>query len=703
MKKKSLIVTFLLVIGLVSITLGVTYAFFNYTRTGTENTLSVGRIYFNHTQDGKIELSNIFPTSSSNLNSTNSDTVTINITGDTTYSGGIEYKVTLEDVNNTINGKEIPISFNVTANNLGTKSNDYWNERGSTTNIYNLEETGEVEDGKYVLVGYIKPDASGVNGSIDITAYVDTDRVAISDTVSRIDNGNFIYGETTGDWIAGRTVLTTEEWNSFSSSPISFKVKVEANEGIWVEEEKFYVMQNIYGIQAWKNVRDNITSIEFHKDGIAPLNPVATIDVTDVTSKGTVTLYTVDDELGTNTYKAIVVADDTIYAPVNSQGLFSMMRKLTEFNSQNFQVDNVTNMRAFFGRDFALENIQSLSQWNTKNVNTMKQMFTNCINLTNLSSLINWNTSNVTDMNQMFANCTNLTNVNSLINWDTSNVTDMYGMFGVCNNLANINGLINWNVSNVKDMTSMFENSISIQSVDALVNWNVSNVTNMQIMFNGCTSLTSVNGLVNWNVSNVTNMQYMFNGCTSLTSVNGLVNWNVSNVTNMQAMFANCSNLTDFNSLANWNTSSVTDMSNMFSIDDSDYASIFDATVIANWNTGNVTDMSGMFCNRSVSSYLPFKNWNVGNVQDFNRMFNATSSTSITTLSGLENWDVSSATNMEGMFWDNVSLTDASAINNWNINANINFTYMFINAPVHPEFTKVSGTWDSEGTFTPNS
>ncbi len=31
-----------------------------------------------------------------------------------------------------------------------------------------------------------------------------------------------------------RIVFTTEEWNSFSSTPISFKIKVEANEGIWV-------------------------------------------------------------------------------------------------------------------------------------------------------------------------------------------------------------------------------------------------------------------------------------------------------------------------------------------------------------------------------------------------------------------------------------------------------------------------------------
>ena len=38
-----------------------TYAFFNYTRTGTVNTIRVGRISFNSSQDGSINLSNVFP------------------------------------------------------------------------------------------------------------------------------------------------------------------------------------------------------------------------------------------------------------------------------------------------------------------------------------------------------------------------------------------------------------------------------------------------------------------------------------------------------------------------------------------------------------------------------------------------------------------------------------------------------------------
>ena len=118
---------FLVIIGFILVlVLGtVSYAFFNYTRTGSANTVSVGRLNFTSTQNNTINLSNVFPTDSDHLDASNSGTVTINITGDTNYSEGIEYKVSIVDVNNVVNNKEVPISFTTTATNLGTKSNDY--------------------------------------------------------------------------------------------------------------------------------------------------------------------------------------------------------------------------------------------------------------------------------------------------------------------------------------------------------------------------------------------------------------------------------------------------------------------------------------------------------------------------------------------------------------------------------------------------
>ena len=76
------IISFILVmvLGIVS------YAFFNYIKTGNLNNITVGRISFTSTENNTINLSNVFPTDSEHLDNTNSSTVTINIIGDTEYS-----------------------------------------------------------------------------------------------------------------------------------------------------------------------------------------------------------------------------------------------------------------------------------------------------------------------------------------------------------------------------------------------------------------------------------------------------------------------------------------------------------------------------------------------------------------------------------------------------------------------------------------
>ena len=58
----------------------------------------------------------------------------------------------------------------------------------------------------------------------------------------------------------------------------------------------------------------------------------------------------------------------------------------------------------------------------------------------------------------------------------------------------------------------------------------------------------------------------------------------------------------------------------------------------------------------------------------------------------LETLDLSNCTN----------LNNASGIDNWNILSSANFTEMFKDSNVHPNFTRVVGTWDSDGTFTPS-
>ena len=89
-----------IVIGIFTLVLmlgTVTYAFFNYTRTGNANTIRVGRISFITRQTNTINLTNMFPIDPTETGIMDDDnkvgTLEIEIEGDTDYSEGVEYLV----------------------------------------------------------------------------------------------------------------------------------------------------------------------------------------------------------------------------------------------------------------------------------------------------------------------------------------------------------------------------------------------------------------------------------------------------------------------------------------------------------------------------------------------------------------------------------------------------------------------------------
>ena len=153
-----------------------TYAFFNYTRTGVANTIRTGRISFNTSQSNTLNLTNVFPMSSTDVENANLDAVSVRIWGDTTYANGEEYEISIVDVNNTIgsgqSAKTIPINYIATytatpiqsgdPNVIGTNSDSYFTARGQSSPVYQLKTTGEATNGEQVLIGYIP---SGVTGA----------------------------------------------------------------------------------------------------------------------------------------------------------------------------------------------------------------------------------------------------------------------------------------------------------------------------------------------------------------------------------------------------------------------------------------------------------------------------------------------------------------------------------------------------------
>ena len=221
---------------------GVTYAFFNYTRTGAANNLRTGRIYFNTTHGEELTITNVFPMTATEASNATLDTVTVGIAGDTTYADGEEFEITLVDVTNTVNGKHVPMNYiatytAATGGSIGEASETYFTARDAkAANIYKLNTTGKVVEGKQVLTGYIKSGATGISGTLSIKAYIDADRIAITDTYDPINPETDEMG-TPYEWVGRREVFTTTEWNSLNTNGISFKIKAESNEGIWVKKE----------------------------------------------------------------------------------------------------------------------------------------------------------------------------------------------------------------------------------------------------------------------------------------------------------------------------------------------------------------------------------------------------------------------------------------------------------------------------------
>ncbi len=485
-----MIVGLFVLIGMIG---GLTIAFFNYTRTGSVNLLSTGDISFNSDYD-TVTISNVFPISTEDIG-TDTDNVAeveINVSGSTTYTNGIEYLIKAVNLDGNLRNV---IGISVDAEDLGTKvsnENYFKNREGASTSLVTTYQ--KLNENGYIAAGFIKSGATGVDGTITLKAYINKDKIAITDTIengaivaSGYDNG------TTAAWINGRYTMTTSEWNALQTNGISFKIKVEANEGVWVVPSLEDV--NIMGkfpnsILDHKSEVKEIYFEQMTQSEIDTRYNAATVKA-DIAIDGSVPCWLEGDKL-------YVASPNTIYMSTGN-GLFAVLNvKKIVFN--NIDTTTVTDMMAMFLGCNYLENIVNLNSFNTRNVINMSYMFDYCRNLSNLD-LSGFSTNNVTDMTGMFEGCTNLT-VLDLSSFDTSNVTMMSSMYNGCSSLTGIIGLTGFNTTNVTEMGGMFQSCSSLTNLD-LSSFNTSRVIGMTNMFDDCLSIITIYVSNLWTISSL--------------------------------------------------------------------------------------------------------------------------------------------------------------------------------------------------------
>ena len=323
----------------------------------------------------------------------------------------------------------------------------------------------------------------------------------------------------------------------------------------------------------------------------------------------------------------------------------------------------------------------------------------------------NFDVSNVTDMSYLFKDSSlavdffyvNFYDPTSLIGWDVSKVTNMEGMFEGCANLQNLKGMRDWDVSKVTNMKNMFKGCTGIEELDGLANWNVGSVTNMSNMFKGkgtkilgsegnenkdeflygSDNLTDISALSSWanKVGKVTDMSGMFEGRTSLKSLKGLENWNISSVTNMSGMFNQCASDPDF----------------VREVQKNSQEKGFDISALSSWvktaskdskarNVSNVTDMSNMFegCT-SLKSLKGLENWDVSNVRSMSGMF----------ASVIKNQDQHDTLNPVDGYAGEMAIASVKPLSKWNVGNVINMNRMFEGCTSITDFTGLEG-WDTK-------
>ena len=621
----------ILIIGFISILtiLGITFAFYNYTRTGENNKLIAGEVYLRYIENNQLTLSNAIPETKASALSKDNNIFKFQIEGKNTSTEDIFYDIIIsqgdkQDGKRRLEDGHIRIYL----------------ERDGVTLI-----DGELYDDWYNQVIYTDKMPALTNDhtvfNYELRMWIDED-VTVSDTDLNAD-----YNTTT--------------WNNSYAS-----LKVHVNSGGVVE--KLAYLENTYpsfwdGVIA--NQKNNITTVNFvqmEQSEIDTRYESATIkyDATDTTKESEpVVAWLEDDPDNSGKYIMNVASSTTIVFPESCNSMFYSFANLVAINFDNVDTSQVTDMGSMFWYCTKLTSLD-LSKFNTRQVTDMDYMFSYCVSLTSLD-LSSFNTRQVTDMSNMFYFCNKLTSLD-VSSFNTRQVTDMESMFDYCEVLASLD-VSAWDTSRVIDMSRMFYQCYALTSLD-VSRWNTSQVSDMEYLFFRCQTLTSLD-VSNWNTSQVTNMSYMFSGCNALTILD-VTNFDTSQVTNMGSMFSGCNALTILD-VTNFDTSQVTNMSNMFG------CASLKSLDVTNFDTAKVTNMSGMFSGCSALTSLDVTNFDTRQVTNMSYMF--WSCSELTSLD-VTKFVTSQVTGMDYMFRECESLTSID-LSNFNTSQVKYMSYMF--------------------------
>ena len=401
MNKKQKIIIMIVLVLLVLVCSGLSYAYFssiNATESSSTIFAKGGTMTIKYTNgSGTIKMENIYPKEEAWVNKL------FTVTGNNTTDLEMNYRLYITTSTNGFNFGDLTYTLSGTSTNtsdtLISKTNENIPKAGSVllgTGIFKAKQTTH----SYSLRIYYKSTNENQNSGQGkkYAGFI------------KIDNGNALPYDS----------LISIKNNSTQPDFLAFNGPI---------------------------TRNQVESITF-KNSVSV--PNAAIDSWDASDKqnGSIMAYTLDTN-NNNLYEIYIGQDNNVILANTASQLFQNYNKSTTLDVSNLDTSKVKDMSYMFAGCTATT-ITGLDKLNTSNVTDMFNMFYN--NSATTLDLSSFDTSKVTTMSGMF-NGSKATSLN-LSSFNTSLVEDMSDMF--YESKATVLDLSSFDTSNVSDISNMF-------------------------------------------------------------------------------------------------------------------------------------------------------------------------------------------------------------------------------------------------------
>ncbi len=438
--KKQLLLSIGLVLILVLMIVGISYAAFKFVGEGKKtNTITTGAITMEYTEStNKISMTGALPTTDATgkVRLTKGEyfdfTIKSNIKGNT----NINWEIAAEDITPSsakkMAGKNIKLYL--------TKLNGDKEEEIMAPKVYTTETTENTYTGRPANMMSL---AKGTMSTSETTNY--RLRMYVDEDYNpQGDGGGLSF-----------SVKINAYGKTGKKMPVGSKIKAYMTQD---DNDNDNYPETDFHTDAYKS---KITSITTKKDNIVPETATESWDISEV-GDGSVMAYVEDDGTGNSTYKLTIGGKGGIIANESMIGYFAYFEKMTSIDLSALDTSEVTNMRRIF---FGCSSLTSLdvSKFDTSQVADMGGMFDSCSSLTSLD-VSKFDTSKVINMASMFSECSNLPSLD-VSNFDTSEVTNMNDMFALCSSLTSLD-VSKFDTSQVRYMSGMFCDCPAWNTVD---------------------------------------------------------------------------------------------------------------------------------------------------------------------------------------------------------------------------------------------